>query len=124
VITGHPFNNVTDSIFEKIGVNLHQQAGHPIGIIKGAIYDYFDTQHPSLFAKFDDLAPVVTAKAVSSARVPPHVTHAEAVKQGQAMHGRGHQSGFAAAAAARLPACPPTSRAPPPPILPSFPAEL
>jgi phenylalanyl-tRNA synthetase alpha chain len=63
VITGHPFNNVTDSIFEKIGVNLHQQAGHPIGIIKGAIYDYFDTQHPSLFAKFDDLAPVVTAKA-------------------------------------------------------------
>lgn len=66
VITGHPANNVTDSIFEKIGVNLHQQAAHPIGIIKSAIYEYFDTQHPALFAKFDDLAPVVSAKAVSS----------------------------------------------------------
>lgn len=44
VITDHPFNNVTDSIFQKIGVNLHQQPAHPIGIIKGAIYDYFDQQ--------------------------------------------------------------------------------
>lgn len=44
VITDHPFNNVTDAIFQKIGVNLHQQPTHPIGIIKGAIYDYFDKQ--------------------------------------------------------------------------------
>ncbi|KAL4444996.1 hypothetical protein ABPG77_004046 [Micractinium sp. CCAP 211/92] len=63
VITDHPFNNVTDSIFQKIGVNLHQQPAHPIGIIKGAIYDYFDQQHPSTFVKFDDLQPLVTAQA-------------------------------------------------------------
>ena len=68
VITEHPFNNVTDSIFQKIGVNLHQQAGHPIGMIKGAIYDFFDTRHPDAFKKFDNLQPLVTAQAVSSSR--------------------------------------------------------
>ena len=65
VITDHPHNNVTDAIFQKIGVNLHQQPSHPLGIIKGAIHDYFDKQHPELFTKFDNLHPVVTAKAVS-----------------------------------------------------------
>ncbi|KAI7835962.1 hypothetical protein COHA_010161 [Chlorella ohadii] len=63
VITSHPYNNVTDSIFQKIGVNLHQQPSHPLGILKGAIYDYFDAQHPGTFTKFDGLAPVVAAKA-------------------------------------------------------------
>ena len=116
MITDHPFNNVTDSIFEKIGVNLHQLPSHPIGIIKvrsrrragggrcqangaeqegvqpraackqrwsgrdcrlsplarllllqQAIYDYFDEQQPGAFAKFDNLAPIVSAKAVSLA---------------------------------------------------------
>ncbi|KAI3438380.1 hypothetical protein D9Q98_000812 [Chlorella vulgaris] len=63
VITDHPFNNITDTIFQKIGVNLHQQPGHPIGIIKGAIHDYFDSHHPTTFTKFDDLAPIVAATA-------------------------------------------------------------
>ena len=44
MITGHPSNNVTDAIYSKIGVNLHLQPTHPIGIIKQAIYDYFDKQ--------------------------------------------------------------------------------
>ena len=68
MITEHPFNNVTDSIFQKIGVNLHQQPGHPIGMIKGAIYDFFDTKHPDAFKKFDNLQPLVTAPAVSLSR--------------------------------------------------------
>lgn len=63
VINGHPFNNVTDNIFEKIGVNLHHQPSHPIGIIKDAIYAYFDQRYPGKFNKFDDLHPVVTATA-------------------------------------------------------------
>lgn len=67
VITSHPFNNVTDSIFQKIGANLHQQSGHPLGILKGAIYDYFDTQQPGAFTKFDGLQPIVSAKAVRAA---------------------------------------------------------
>ncbi len=33
--------------------------------LQGAIYDYFDSQHPGTFTKFDGLAPVVAAKAVS-----------------------------------------------------------
>ncbi|PSC68201.1 phenylalanine-tRNA chloroplastic mitochondrial [Micractinium conductrix] len=63
VITGHPSNNVTDAIYSKIGVNLHLQPTHPIGIIKQAIYDYFDKQHPDTFKKFDNLAPIVSAHA-------------------------------------------------------------
>ena len=65
VITGHPANNVTDAIYSKLGVNLHQQAAHPIGIIKTAIYEFFDRQHPATFHKFDDLQPLVSAQAVS-----------------------------------------------------------
>ena len=64
VITGHPSNNVTDSIYSRMGAQLHQQAAHPLGILKAAIYAYFDAQHPGTFAKFDDLRPVVEAKAV------------------------------------------------------------
>jgi phenylalanyl-tRNA synthetase alpha chain len=63
VITGHPYNNVTDNIFEKIGANLHQQPSHPIGIIKDAIYSYFDQKFPSTFTKHDNLYPIVPAIA-------------------------------------------------------------
>jgi hypothetical protein len=63
VITGDPANNVSDYIYSKMGVNLHQQTGHPIGIIKQAIYDYFDKQHPGVFKKFDDLYPIVSTTA-------------------------------------------------------------
>jgi hypothetical protein len=38
VINSDPANNVTDYIYEKMGVNLHQQPGHPICTIKDAIY--------------------------------------------------------------------------------------
>ena len=38
----------------------------PTLLAQGAIYDYFDQQHPGTFTKFDGLAPVVSAKAVST----------------------------------------------------------
>jgi hypothetical protein len=37
-------------------------------MIKGAIYDFFDTKHPDAFKKFDNLQPLVTAQAVSLSR--------------------------------------------------------
>jgi phenylalanyl-tRNA synthetase alpha chain len=63
VITDDPNNNVSDYIYSKMGVNLHQQPNHPIGIIKQAIYAYFDAQQPGVFKKFDDLYPIVTTTA-------------------------------------------------------------
>ena len=65
VITDHPFNNVTENIFAKLGANLHRRPDHPICIIKEAIYSFFDERRPGVYAKLDDLYPVVSAKAVS-----------------------------------------------------------
>ena len=53
VITSDPANNVSDYIFDKIGVNLHHQVDHPIGMIKEAIHDYFDARQPGVFSKLD-----------------------------------------------------------------------
>eukprot|EP00803_Ostreobium_quekettii_P006794 evm.model.scf_48.13 EVM.evm.TU.scf_48.13 scf_48:88292-90928(+) len=63
VITADPANNVTDNIFSKIGVNLHQQRGHPLCTIKEAIYDYMDKEFPGVFSKHDNLYPVVPTVA-------------------------------------------------------------
>lgn len=63
VLTQDPANNVTEYIYSKMGINLHHQPSHPIGIIKQAIYDYFNTQQPGIFTTFDDLFPVVTCEA-------------------------------------------------------------
>jgi phenylalanyl-tRNA synthetase alpha chain len=63
VITLHPANNITDNIFGKIGVNLHRREGHPLYIIRSAIYEYFDRQHKDMFSKFDDMPPIVSAHA-------------------------------------------------------------
>lgn len=42
VLTSDPANNVSGLIYEKIGVNLHRQHGHPLCTIKTAIQDFFD----------------------------------------------------------------------------------
>jgi hypothetical protein len=34
VLTQEPGNNVTEYIYSKMGINLHHQPNHPIGIIK------------------------------------------------------------------------------------------
>ena len=52
VITDHPFNNVTENIFTKIGANLHGRPDHPICIIKEAIYSFFDKRHPGVFSNW------------------------------------------------------------------------
>jgi phenylalanyl-tRNA synthetase alpha chain len=48
-------SNITPSIQEKIGRNLHNLKNHPIEIIKRKIYDYFGES----FSKFDNLEPKV-----------------------------------------------------------------
>jgi hypothetical protein len=59
-----PTNNVPDNIFSKLGMQLHRRDQHPLGIIKNAIYDYFDTNYSNKFNKFDDLCPIVSLKQV------------------------------------------------------------
>jgi len=59
-----PTNNVPDSIFSKLGMQLHKRDQHPLGIIKNAIYDYFDTNYSNKFNKFDNLFPIVSLKQV------------------------------------------------------------
>jgi len=63
VFTSDPANNVSDYVYEKMGMVLHQQKDHPIAIIKQAIYDYFEKQYPGMFKHFDDLNPVVSSVA-------------------------------------------------------------
>ncbi|XP_075521029.1 phenylalanine--tRNA ligase, chloroplastic/mitochondrial isoform X1 [Primulina tabacum] len=63
IVKDDPTNNVPDSIFSKLGLQLHRRDQHPLGILKNAIYDYFDTNHPNKFDKFDDLSPLVSVKA-------------------------------------------------------------
>lgn len=63
MITGSPDNNITDYIYEKMGADLHRQPNHPIGIIKQAIFDYFEARNPGLFVKFDDRFPIVSTHA-------------------------------------------------------------
>ncbi|KAL8120952.1 phenylalanine--tRNA ligase, chloroplastic/mitochondrial-like isoform X1 [Apium graveolens] len=62
VVKEDPTNNVPDSIFSKLGMQLHRRPTHPLGILKNAIFDYFDTNYPNKFDKFDDLCPIVSAK--------------------------------------------------------------
>ncbi|XP_022847506.1 phenylalanine--tRNA ligase, chloroplastic/mitochondrial-like [Olea europaea var. sylvestris] len=63
IVRDDPTKNVPDSIFSKLGMQLHRRDQHPLGILKNAIYDYFDTNYPNKFDKFDDLCPVVSTIA-------------------------------------------------------------
>ncbi|XP_042484557.1 phenylalanine--tRNA ligase, chloroplastic/mitochondrial [Macadamia integrifolia] len=62
VVRDDPTNNVTDTIFSKLGMQLHRRNHHPIGILKNAIYNYFDINYSEKYYKFDDLCPIVSAK--------------------------------------------------------------
>jgi phenylalanyl-tRNA synthetase alpha subunit len=58
-------SNITKSIREKIGRNLHQNDSHPIGIIKNLIYGYFDekvNKCKGMFEKYDSLDPIVSVE--------------------------------------------------------------
>ncbi|OWM65899.1 hypothetical protein CDL15_Pgr015324 [Punica granatum] len=76
VVRDEPTNNIPDTIFTKIGMQLHRRNQHPIGILKNAIYDYFDTNYANKFDKFDDLSPIVSVKEnFDDVLVPPdHVS--------------------------------------------------
>lgn len=67
-----PTNNVPDSIFSKIGLQLHRRDNHPLGILKQEIYSYFDNNFPGLFNKFDNLCPVVSVKMNFDDVLVPH----------------------------------------------------
>ncbi|KAL6206267.1 hypothetical protein ACLB2K_023515 [Fragaria x ananassa] len=69
VLRDDPTNNVPDTIFAKLGMQLHRRDQHPLGILKNAIYDYFDTNYSSKFDKFDDLCPLVSVKEMEGVRV-------------------------------------------------------
>ncbi|GAY43744.1 hypothetical protein CUMW_076850 [Citrus unshiu] len=62
IVRDDPTNNVPDTIFTKLGMQLHKRNQHPIGILKNAIYEYFDSNYPNKFNKFDDLCPIVSVK--------------------------------------------------------------
>jgi len=81
VLTQDPSNNVTEYIYDKMGANLHMRPDHPLGIVKAAIYGYFDDggaaaacaaaphggsaspSAPPPYAKHDGRHPVVTSRA-------------------------------------------------------------
>lgn len=69
VVRDDPTNNVPDTIFAKLGMQLHRRDRHPIGILKNAIYEYFDTNYSNKFDKFDDLCPLVSLKQVGQGSV-------------------------------------------------------
>ena len=56
-----PTNNVPDTIFSKISLQLHRRDNHPLGILKNTIYNYFDK---NFTGQFDDLCPLVSVKQV------------------------------------------------------------
>ncbi|CAK8542680.1 unnamed protein product [Lathyrus sativus] len=62
VVRDDPTNNVPDNIFSKLGMQLHRRDQHPLGILKNAIYEYFDTNYSNKFNKFDNLCPIVSLK--------------------------------------------------------------
>lgn len=53
------FSNIPLSIKQKVGKQLHNNAKHPIGIIKNHIYKYFDSLETK-FDKFDTNEPFVS----------------------------------------------------------------
>mmetsp|Transcript_34773 Transcript_34773/g.57285 ORF Transcript_34773/g.57285 Transcript_34773/m.57285 type:complete len:423 (+) Transcript_34773:48-1316(+) len=63
----HPMNNIPDSVYQKIGKNLHNRKNHPLNIIKTKIELYFNSNPASLsghpkFDIVDDLPPIASLK--------------------------------------------------------------
>ncbi|KAL2926574.1 Phenylalanine--tRNA ligase chloroplastic/mitochondrial [Bienertia sinuspersici] len=69
VVRDDPTNNVPDTIFTKLGMQLHKRDQHPLGILKNAIHEYFDANYSNKFEKIDDLCPIVSVKAMEGVRV-------------------------------------------------------
>ena len=54
--------NIPQNIFDKIGINNHNNDNHPICLMKKRIYNYFDNISKKHFDKFDDNDPIVSIK--------------------------------------------------------------
>ena len=61
-ITGEEGNNVTPYIANLVGRNLHQQADHPLGIIKDKIEGYFAKLDGPTFEICDNMDPFVNGQ--------------------------------------------------------------
>ena len=44
VMTSSPENNVTEHIYSKMGIGLHANKDHPLGLLKSKIHSYFKTK--------------------------------------------------------------------------------
>ncbi len=76
--------NITKSLINKIGRNLHRQGDHPLGMIKSKIEAHMHGNHRSryggcIFAAVDNLSPVVTTEQNFDSLLvaPDHVTRAK-----------------------------------------------
>ena len=54
------YTNISDSLFNKTNIKLHNKLNHPINIIKCAIYNYFKSSSDINFETFDDLSNIVS----------------------------------------------------------------
>jgi len=66
--SGHPRNNVPQSVASRVGTDLHMQRHHPLGQLKHRIAQYFTagaggTAPPGTFTTFDQLPPIVSVAA-------------------------------------------------------------
>ena len=62
----HPSCNLTPHLAQKVGINLHRQPNHPLGILQNSIQAYFK-DYPVLM----DLSPIVsTQQNFESLRIP------------------------------------------------------
>ncbi len=55
-------SNITSSIAEKVGRNLHHVPKHPLRTIKGIIEGHFEVAHGGKFRAFDNLSPIVSTQ--------------------------------------------------------------
>jgi len=62
-LTPSPINNITKGVLDKVGRNLHLQAGHPVCTIKNIIFDHINSESATKFATFDNFVPYVSTKA-------------------------------------------------------------
>lgn len=62
IVRDDPTNNILDTIFANLGMQLHRRNQHPLGILKNEIYDYIDLNNPDKFEKFDNLCPIVSVR--------------------------------------------------------------
>ncbi len=69
---------VPETIWRKVGTNLHLQEGHPLCTLRAAVQGYFESSAPGEFGFFNELHPVVSTVDCFDALCVPrdHVSRA------------------------------------------------